>query len=175
MAWTAPRTWVTGEVVTAAMLNQQIRDNELFLYDPPCVRAWRTTNQSLTDSTWTAIAGDSEYFDNDTMHSTSVNTHRLTCNTAARFYLYGCVEFATNSTGNRLMRLILNDTTILAMVSLPPQATVAGRLIAFTEYPLAAGQWVSMECYQASGGALNAVSAAGYSPIWGARRVGAYS
>lgn len=27
--WTAPRTWVTGELVTAAMLNQQIRDNEL--------------------------------------------------------------------------------------------------------------------------------------------------
>lgn len=27
MAWTAPRTWVTGEVVTAALLNTHIRDN----------------------------------------------------------------------------------------------------------------------------------------------------
>ena len=27
MAWTAPRTWVTGEVVTAALLNTHLRDN----------------------------------------------------------------------------------------------------------------------------------------------------
>jgi hypothetical protein len=31
MSYTAPRTWIAGEVVTAAMLNQQIRDNLLAL------------------------------------------------------------------------------------------------------------------------------------------------
>ncbi|MFA4973636.1 MAG: hypothetical protein WC683_13580 [bacterium] len=31
MAWTAPRTWATGEIVTAAMLNTHVRDNELYL------------------------------------------------------------------------------------------------------------------------------------------------
>lgn len=31
MAWTAPRTWVDDEIVTAALLNTQVRDNELFL------------------------------------------------------------------------------------------------------------------------------------------------
>lgn len=29
MTWTAPRTWVTSEVVTAAMLNSNVRDNLL--------------------------------------------------------------------------------------------------------------------------------------------------
>ncbi len=29
MAWTAPRTWVTGETVTAALLNAHVRDNLL--------------------------------------------------------------------------------------------------------------------------------------------------
>ena len=29
MAWTAPRTWVTGETVTAALLNTHVRDNLL--------------------------------------------------------------------------------------------------------------------------------------------------
>lgn len=33
MAWVAPRTWTTGELVTAAMLNEQIRDNENYLKD----------------------------------------------------------------------------------------------------------------------------------------------
>lgn len=31
MAWTTPRTWVTGETVTAALLNAHLRDN---LLDP---------------------------------------------------------------------------------------------------------------------------------------------
>ena len=31
MAWTAPRTWVTGEIVTAALLNTHVRDDLRFL------------------------------------------------------------------------------------------------------------------------------------------------
>src|SRR4051812_39892788 len=27
MAWTAPRTWVTGELVTASIMNSAVRDN----------------------------------------------------------------------------------------------------------------------------------------------------
>ena len=33
MAWTGPRTWVTNELVTAALLNVHVRDNENYLYD----------------------------------------------------------------------------------------------------------------------------------------------
>ncbi len=32
MAWTVPRTWVTNEVVTSALLNTHVRDNESYLY-----------------------------------------------------------------------------------------------------------------------------------------------
>ena len=31
MAWSAPRTWVVGELVTAAMMNTFIRDNQVYL------------------------------------------------------------------------------------------------------------------------------------------------
>tara|TARA_Y100000310_G_scaffold14617_1_gene14780 strand:+ start:2387 stop:3322 length:936 start_codon:yes stop_codon:yes gene_type:complete len=34
MAWTAPRTWVAGDVLTAAQLNEQIKANELILITP---------------------------------------------------------------------------------------------------------------------------------------------
>lgn len=34
MAWTSPRTWVAGELVTEAHLNAQIRDNQLILKTP---------------------------------------------------------------------------------------------------------------------------------------------
>lgn len=38
MAWTAPRTWVAAEVVTAAILNQHVRDN-LLMTAPAVVTA----------------------------------------------------------------------------------------------------------------------------------------
>jgi hypothetical protein len=31
MAWTAPRTWVTGELVTAALMNTHVKDNLTYL------------------------------------------------------------------------------------------------------------------------------------------------
>ena len=31
MAWTPPKTWVAGELVTETMLNEQVRDNQLIL------------------------------------------------------------------------------------------------------------------------------------------------
>jgi len=34
MAWTAPQDWVAGDVVTAAELNQQVRDNLKTIGDP---------------------------------------------------------------------------------------------------------------------------------------------
>lgn len=37
MAWTTPRTWTTGESVTAAILNQHVRDNLAFLKAPTSV------------------------------------------------------------------------------------------------------------------------------------------
>ena len=33
MAWSAPRTWVVGELVTAAFMNQEIRDNIEYIAD----------------------------------------------------------------------------------------------------------------------------------------------
>lgn len=34
MAWTSPRTWVAGEIVTAALMNLHIRDNLKAIGDP---------------------------------------------------------------------------------------------------------------------------------------------
>jgi hypothetical protein len=46
MAWTAPRTWVAAETVTAALLNTHIRDNEKALGDP-----WTAYTPTLSAST----------------------------------------------------------------------------------------------------------------------------
>jgi hypothetical protein len=49
MAWTDPRTWVTGEMVTAAMMNQHVRDNMRYLEVLAYVEF--TANVSVTATT----------------------------------------------------------------------------------------------------------------------------
>ena len=43
MAWTTPRTWTTGELVTAAFMNTHVRDNLLAL------TAWQAWTPTLTN------------------------------------------------------------------------------------------------------------------------------
>ena len=73
MAWTTPRTWTTGETVTAAIMNTHVRDNLSNLYDrtyfvplttPLTSTAWdgdghSTTGKTLIDlsSVFSAPAG----------------------------------------------------------------------------------------------------------------------
>ena len=49
MAWTAPRTWTDGELVTASIMNTHVRDNELALGPHLVVR--KTADESVTSST----------------------------------------------------------------------------------------------------------------------------
>lgn len=46
MAWTDPRTWVSGEVVTAALMNAHVRDNFKALGD-----AWQAYTPTYTNFT----------------------------------------------------------------------------------------------------------------------------
>jgi len=49
MAWTAPRTWVAGELVTAALVNVHVRDNELAI--GPHLIARKTADESTSSTT----------------------------------------------------------------------------------------------------------------------------
>ena len=56
MAWTTPRTWITGEVVTAAQHNQQLRDNANFLRIWPRYYSAAPTNPGAIGATETSVA-----------------------------------------------------------------------------------------------------------------------
>jgi hypothetical protein len=61
MAWTTPRTWVTGELVTAALLNAHLRDN-LNALVPVGVDAWTAFTPTVKFGATTAtVANDSRY------------------------------------------------------------------------------------------------------------------
>lgn len=61
MAWSTPRTWSTGELVTAALLNQEVRDN-LAAALPVGADAWTAFTPTVKfGATAATIASESRY------------------------------------------------------------------------------------------------------------------
>ncbi len=57
MAWTTPKTWTTGELVTAAQLNTHIRDNLNALFNPVTGVATITTDITTTNTSFEDATG----------------------------------------------------------------------------------------------------------------------
>ena len=58
MAWTAPRTWVAGELITAAVMNTHIRDNLAWLYSG---EAWREVRSAGAGGSSLYVNGYTDY------------------------------------------------------------------------------------------------------------------
>lgn len=58
MAWSSPRTWVTSEVVTAAHMNQEVRDNlDAVLPDGVAGEAWSPTLEADSSNATATVTG----------------------------------------------------------------------------------------------------------------------
>jgi hypothetical protein len=140
---------------------------------PAQARVYNNANLSLTTGTLTALTFNSERWDTGNFHSTSVNTGRLVAPTAGLYEIGGSVQFASNGTGTRDIRIRLNGSTALAI---DIWTAIAGGSVqpvqVTTVYQLAAGDYVELLAAQTSGGNLNVEVAANYSPEFWIVRLG---
>jgi len=107
MAWSTPRTWTSGEVVTAANLNTYVSDNLTALSTPPFCDVYATTpgNTSGTSFTFTAVPFDSEIADSTgSMHSTATQTSRITVPIDGVYHVQGGFNTLSQSTQQNIMR-----------------------------------------------------------------------
>jgi len=145
----------TGSVIPAAW-GDTVRDDLEFLIDPPACSVYHNTTQSLSDDTTTACLANSENYDNDSMHSTSSSTSRITATTAGRYLLYATVAFDASGTGRRLVYMRVNGTTSYLLNSIvPPNSPTTCVVPVFKTLVLAATDYVEVMANQNSGGALN--------------------
>lgn len=86
MPWTNPRTWTDPEVVTAAMLNEQVRDNETFLRQHHGCRLFKSATQTVPNGNIDVLTFNSEVYDTDAYHSTATNNSRITIPTGLDGY-----------------------------------------------------------------------------------------
>lgn len=61
--WTTPITWTVGAKVTAAQMNANVRDNSLYIYDPPRCALRLTSAQEVANATDHTIEWDEAVWD----------------------------------------------------------------------------------------------------------------
>lgn len=118
------RTWVAGEVVTAAHFNTNIRDVFNFLLAPPIAELRQASAQSIPNNTHTAVTFDSEDVDSAGGHSLVTNTSRYTFQYPGWYELAGGHSFATDAVGARGSYWAKNGTAVNGSNTVLP--TVSG-------------------------------------------------
>lgn len=123
-------------------------------------KAFRTTNQSISDNTLTDINLPNTSYDTDNMHDDAVNNERMTIQTSGKYYLMGYLNFASNSAGGRFIRFFLNNTTqLMGVTSTPLGGGLGTSMDVAMEFEFTAGDFITLQAYQTSGGALNVTEA----------------
>jgi len=126
---------------------------------PQYVRANRTTNQSISNVTDTAIQlNDADTFDSNSLHDTVTNNTRLTASVAGKYMVCGEVTFAASTGGTQRYARIRKNGSSTQATCRDSQAPATGvtptvQVTAFVS--LAATDYVELMAYQDSGGALN--------------------
>lgn len=135
-------------------------------------RVYHNTNQSIPNLTLTTLAFNSEKFDSDNIHDPVTNNSRLTCRTAGTYLISFNGRWETNATGQRWLVLFWNATRYIAMSTL--DVGIPGNFATemSTIYTLAINDFLQVQVWQDSGGALDIRFVAEYTPNFMMQRIG---
>jgi hypothetical protein len=117
---------------------------------------YTTTNQSIANSTYTAINFNSESIDTDGFHSTTTNTSRITIPSgkAGKYSIAFNVMYDPNVTGSRSINVYKNGATLMGSGEVQGSAGSYVYNSGFFIAELAVGDYLEFMIYQTSGGAL---------------------
>ncbi len=127
------------------------------IQEPQCL-AWNSAAVSISNTTTTVLALDSEEYDTASMHDTVTNNSRVTVPTGmgGLYLVVGQTTWAANGVGLRRISLRKNGSTGLGESDqAPSSATRQTTHQVSVLKQLAAADYVELTCFQESGGALN--------------------
>lgn len=162
MAWTTPKTWVTAEMVTAAMLNLYVRDNLAHVRDQVSARIRRaqaSAAQSIPNAVGTRV--DMDTIDYDTGGLVDLVNDRINIPISGKYLIGGGARFPiTTPAGHKEVRTTYHDsvanTDFRVDLDGSEVATgVAPALSTDTVFDCKAGDYVYLSVYQNSGAAQN--------------------
>jgi hypothetical protein len=162
MPWTTPKTWVTAEMVTAAMLNLYVRDNLKDVRDQVSARIRRaqaSAAQSIPNAVDTRV--DMDTIDWDTGGIVDLANDRINIPTSGKYLIGGGARFLIIPVGgHKEVRVMYHDSVANTDVRMDVDgsevvAGVAPALSTDTIYDCKAGDYVFLNVYQNSGSAQN--------------------
>lgn len=113
-----------------------------------------TTDQTVSNATYTALTWDSEYFDTDSFHSNVTNNSRITIPSgkAGKYLVSGYITWDNGTTGSRQLVIRKNGsstyTQSLTAANFYPTGTVS-----YTA-DLAVGDYIEMFVWQSQGASI---------------------
>lgn len=172
------QTWTDAVSALSAARLGVIETGIFDAHFQPAARAYHNANQAITTATTTALALNSERFDQDglgtsTIHDNATNNSRLTCRVAGKYHIIGCVDWEAIVTGAiRLSRIRLNGATLLGSQQTDPSASHSSNTTVSALYDLAVNDYVELVVFHDRGSNLNVLSSANESPEFMMFRVG---
>jgi hypothetical protein len=177
LPYTTPSTIATAQLVTTSLMNTEWVENIKFLANPPACRAYHNTTQSVSDGTPAFVAFNSERYDTDTMHSTSVATDRITFKTAGLYVVqFNGAFVASNDYVSSFAGIYLNSSMFIGLTN--GGAAVTGLndlyLSVSTVYKFAVNDYIQAQVMQNNSGsaAKNLMGGAAFSPEFSATWIG---
>lgn len=162
-----PSTAVTGNFLTSAMWNSQVRDAVTFLTNPPrfigvCTVIPAAPNNAVEQ----IVPFDSEDVDSEGGHSNTVNNTRYTVQVPGLYLVTGHLAFNANVTGMRVMDIKVNGAIVGGgrVSTGGPTGSVSMAMSNALHIPLAVGDYVELSGTQYSGGALQMAGSTAYNP-----------
>lgn len=131
-------------------------------------RVYRSTNQSINNTTLTAFSPDT--VDHDSGSPTAFwaggNPTRLTAPQAGKYTVGATVVWDTSAVGTRAIYVVKNGTTATRLAGEDMNALSGAAVNVSTTLNLAAGDYVEFYVRQDSGGVLNVVATEQLSQMW---------
>jgi len=126
------------------------------------VRAVRSTAQSISASSFQSVQFNAaDTYDTNSFHDTSTNNTRITIPSGkAGYYLIAAeASFDLNTNGTRGVQILLNNTTAIGTVLIPPGPGFGTTLHAHAVYLLSVGDFIELQVFQSTSGSLNCANA----------------
>jgi hypothetical protein len=141
-------------------------------------RLYKTANQAITTSTWTAVSWDAEVFDTDGFHDNSTNNTRITIPTGkgGKYLLNALMRFEGNATGARLSYYSINGLAnpLATGVSIPGSSACDQQMFSPVIVNLSAGDYVEYIVLHNVGSNINFVgNSADYNTHFSVQYLGA--
>lgn len=117
-------------------------------------RVYHSATQSITTTTQTYLAMNSEVFDTDGFHDNTTNNSRLTIPTgqAGKYVIYGQTYWMNDSTsGTRVTALMLNRTTRLLETAIIGSSGWHAYSLVSGPIALAEGDYIELRAYHEAG------------------------